>query len=254
MTTMSSKTEPLAIAAAEGECRAWLCTPGEGSGPWPGVIMLMDGPGIRPAVHDMAARLAAGGYAVLLPDLFYRSGIYEPINPRVVFTDKDLREQHRVRFMALATPKAVMADMPAFFAALDERPEVRPGKLGVVGYCMGGRLALIAAGTYPDRFAAVASFHGGGLANDTPTSPHLLAPRITARVLVAGAIEDANFDDAQKARLDAALSDAGVEHRVETWPAMHGWVPADTAVHDPDQAERHWRELSAFFGETLGRD
>src|SRR3989442_919202 len=83
----------------------------------------------------------------------------------------------------------------------------------------GGRLALIAAGTFPDRFAVAASYHGGGLANDTPSSPHLLAPKIKAKVYVAGAMEDANFDDAQKARLEAAFTEAGVDHLIETYPA-----------------------------------
>lgn len=127
----------------------------------------------------------------------------------------------------------------------------RRGSYGVTGYCMGGRLALVAAGTYPERIAAVASYHGGGLANDTPGSPHLLAGRIKAKVYVAGAIEDANFDDAQKARLIAALEEAGVDHKVETYPAKHGWVPDDMPVHDPVQAERHWQTLIPFFDGVL---
>lgn len=244
----------IGIAAAEGTARAWVYRPSQaeaGSGPWPGVILLMDGPGIRPAVHRMAARLADAGFVVLLPDLFYRSGAYEPIDPKVVFTDKTLREAHRERFMAPASPKAVMADFPAYLDALAAQDGVQPGPVGVTGYCMGGRLALIAAGTFPERIAAVASYHGGGLANDTPSSPHLLADRITARVYVAGAIEDANFDDAQKARLIAALQAAGVDHTVETYPARHGWVPDDMPVHDPDEAEHHWQTLLPFLAETL---
>ncbi|MBB3954349.1 dienelactone hydrolase family protein [Novosphingobium sediminicola] len=242
--------EQIAVTAAEGTAPAWVYTP-EGKGPWPGVILLMDGPGMRPAVHHMAQRLSGHGYVVLLPDLFYRSGAYDPVDPKVVFTDKTLREAHRERFMAPATPKAVMADFPAFLAVLDGRADVAPGGYGVTGYCMGGRLALIAAGTYPDRIAAVASFHGGGLANDTPTSPHLLAGRIRAKIYVAGAIEDANFDDAQKARLIAALDQAGADFTVETYPARHGWVPEDMPVHNPEQAERHWQTLIPFFDGVL---
>ncbi|WP_246448173.1 dienelactone hydrolase family protein [Novosphingobium flavum] len=244
--------EQLTIAAAEGRCPAWIYTPESGEGPWPGVILLMDGPGIRPAVHDMAGRLAKEGFVVLLPDLFYRSGAYDPIDPKVVFTNKDLREAHREKYMAKVTPAAFKSDFPAFYAALQARADVRKGPIGVTGYCMGGRLAMIAAGSFPDVVSAVASFHGGGLANDTPSSPHRNAPMIRASVFVAGAIEDANFDDAQKARLEQALSDAGVEHRVETWPAKHGWVPTDMPVHDPVQSERHWTELPAFFHAKLG--
>ncbi len=242
--------ERVEIAAAEGKCPAWFCQP-EGTGPWPGVIVLMDGPGMRPAVEELAARLARNGFAVLAPDLFYRSGAYDPVDPKIVFTNPKLREAHRARFMALATPKAVMADMPAFFDFLAARPEVRDGPLGVTGYCMGGRLALIAAGTYPDRIAAAASYHGGGLANDTPTSPHLLAPNMVAKIYVAGAIEDKNFDDAQKALLIAAFDAAGVDHRVETYPARHGWVLRDTPVYDPKEAEHHWRTLVPFLRDAL---
>jgi carboxymethylenebutenolidase len=238
------------IETPDGLCPAWLSTPA-GEGPWPGVLMFMDGPGMRPAVQEMAERLAGNGYAVLLPDLFYRSGPYEPVDPRIVFTDPALREAHREKLMAPATPARVMSDTGPFLDFLAARPEVASGPVGVVGYCMGGRLALIAAGTYPDRIAAVASFHGGGLANDTPSSPHLLAPRIKARVYVAGAIEDANLPDEMRDRLEAALTEGGVDHRIETYPARHGWVPRDTPVHDPEEAEHHWRTLVPFFDNML---
>jgi carboxymethylenebutenolidase len=215
--------------------------------------MYMDGPGMRPAVHELAERLAQAGYAVLLPDLFYRSGAYAPIDPMVVFTDTALREAHRERFMALATPKAVMADTEKLLALIATLPEVAAGPIGVVGYCMGGRLALIAAGSFPDRIAVAASYHGGGLANDTPTSPHLLAGKMAAKIYVAGAIEDANFSDAQKERLIAALGEAGVDHVVETYPAKHGWVPRDMPVHDPEEAEHHWRTLIPLMDSVLKR-
>jgi len=113
------------------------------------------------------------------------------------------------------------------------------------------RLSRAVAGTFPDRIAAAASYHASGLANDDPNSPHLLAPRMQARVYVAGAIEDAGFDDAQKTRLEEALTDAGVDHVVETYQARHGWVPADMPVHDEAATERHWRTLLALFDQTL---
>lgn len=238
------------VRMRDGVCPTWLHKP-EGEGAWPAVILYMDGPGIRPALHRMARRLASAGYVVLLPDLFYRSGAYEPIDPKVTFTDPVLRQAHREKYMAPATPRAVMADTEALLAFMATRMEIASGPIGVVGYCMGGRLALIAAGTFPDRIAAAASYHGGGLANDAPGSPHLLAPRIRARVYVAGAIEDANFDDDQKQRLAEALAAAGVDHVVETRPARHGWVPDDTHVHDPAEAEHHWQTLLALFGRSL---
>jgi carboxymethylenebutenolidase len=240
----------LPIATADGTCPTYLHTPAQG-GPWPAIILYMDGPGIRPAVQDMGARLAASGYAVLLPDLFYRAGPYAPVDPKVVFTDPDLKEQHRARLMSTATPKNAMADTRALLDAIDTLPGVAPGPVGAAGYCMGGRLALISAGTFPDRIAVVASYHGGGLANDTPSSPHLLAPKMRAKVYVAGAIEDANFPDDMKTRLEAALGDAGVDHRVETYPARHGWVPRDTPAHDPAEAEHHWRTLVPLLDGVL---
>jgi carboxymethylenebutenolidase len=211
----------------------------------------MDGPGIRPAIQEIAARLAGAGYAVALPDLFYRAGPYPPVDPRIIWSDPNLKAAHRERYMESAKPKGVMADTGALLEALDGVPEVSRGKIGVVGYCMGGRLALIAAGTFPERIAVAASYHGGGLANDAPSSPHLLAPRMRAKVYVAGAIEDGNFTDAMKARLEQALTDAGVDHHVETYPARHGWVPRDLPAHDPAEAEHHWRSLLPLFDGVL---
>lgn len=238
------------IQAADGPCPVRFATP-QGAGPWPGVVLLMDGPGMRPAVEELADRLAAAGFAVLAPDLFYRSGPYEAVDAKRVFSDPARKEAHRARHMALATPKNVMADMACFLDWMATSPQVQAGKVGVVGYCMGGRLALIAAGTFPERIGGAASYHGGGLANDAPASPHRLASRMSAKIYVAGAIQDANFDDAQKALLIAALTEAGVDHVVETYPARHGWVPRDTAAHDPAEAEHHWRTLVPFMADAL---
>jgi carboxymethylenebutenolidase len=116
---------------------------------------------------------------------------------------------------------------------------------------MGGRLSIATAGHFPDRVAAAASYHGGQLATDAPDSPHRLAPVMQARVYVAGAIEDRGFDDAQKQRLEEALTAAHVDHRVETYNARHGWVPSDTPAHDPAAAERHWQTLFDLFAGTL---
>jgi carboxymethylenebutenolidase len=109
-----------------------------------------------------------------------------------------------------------------------------------------------AAGNFPDRVVAAASYHGGNLATEQPNSPHRLAERIRARVYVAGAVEDASFPDEQKQRLIAAFQQAGVDHRVETYEgALHGWVPRDSAVHNPSAAERHWTTLLALFESKL---
>jgi carboxymethylenebutenolidase len=238
------------ITTRDGDARAFVHTP-DGEGPWPAALMYMDAPGIRPSMHEIARRLADQGYYVLLPDLFYRSGSYEPIDAAKVFTDPQLKKAHWARYMDLIPPDAVMSDTEAFIAFMDRDARAGPAPYGVFGYCMGGRLALLAAGTYPASFAAAASYHGGGLANDAPSSPHLLAGRMGARVYVAGAIEDEHFDDAQKTRLERALTEGGVDHVVETFPAKHGWVPRDMPAHDPAEAEHHWRTLVPLFDEVL---
>ncbi|HEY5711980.1 MAG TPA: dienelactone hydrolase family protein [Allosphingosinicella sp.] len=242
--------EKIEIHTRDGICPAWVHRP-SGAGPWPAVLMFMDGPGIRPAVQEMAARLAGGGFFVLLPDLFYRSGAYAPVDPRTLFADPALLAAHREKYFAPAPAAKIMSDTAAFLEYLAAAPGVRPGPVGITGYCMGGRLALVAAGTFPDRIAVAASFHGGGLATDAPDSPHLLAPRMKAKIFVAGAIEDANFTDAMKARLEAALTGAGVDHKVETWPARHGWVPRDTPAYDPAEAEHHWCTLVPLMDRVL---
>jgi carboxymethylenebutenolidase len=238
------------IPTRDGTCPSYVFRPQNGA-PWPAVLVFMDGLAIRPAMLELGERLATHGYFVLLPDLFYRSGPYEPMDPHSVFSDPEKRKILFEKFFALATPANIMSDTGAFLDYLAAQPDVRPGGIGTTGYCMGGLMSLTAAGTYPDRIAAAASFHGGRLATEAPDSPHLLAPRIEARVYVAGAIEDASFPDDMKQRLADALSHAGVDYTIETYPAKHGWVFRDTPVYDAAAAERHWRTLVAFFDAVL---
>ena len=146
-----------------------------------------------------------------------------------------------------------MSDTRAFFDYLAAQPDVKPGPIGTTGYCMGGLMSLTAAGTYPDRIVATASYHGGRLATDAPDSPHLLAPKIKSRVYVAGAIEDQSFPDDMKERLEEALTRAGVDHEIETYQAKHGWVFRDTPVYDAAAAERHWQTLIEVLEATLKR-
>ena len=243
----------LSLSTRDGPCRSFVFHP-DGPGPWPAVLMYMDGIGIRPAMLEVGERLATYGYYVLLPDLFHRSGPYEPMNAKTVFTDPDQRKTLMEKYFALATPANIMADTAVFLDFLAAQLEARPGPVAVVGYCMGGRMAFLAAGTYPDRIAACAAYHPGGLATDKPDSPHLLAPKIRARVYVAGAIEDASFPDEMKARLEKALTDAGVDHTIETYPARHGWVFRDTLTYDAQASERHWETLTASLGQALRHD
>jgi carboxymethylenebutenolidase len=240
------------IRTRDGLCPAHLYRPA-GAGPWPAVLVFMDGLAIRPAMLQLGERLATHGYFVLLPDLFYRAGPYEPMQPREVFADPHKRKILMEKYFATATSANIMSDTRAFLDYLAAEPDVLPGGIGTTGYCMGGRLSLIAAGTYPDEIRAAASYHGGRLASDDADSPHWLAPRIKARIYVAGAIEDQHFPDDMKQRLETALTDAGVDHQIETYPARHGWVFPDFPVYDAAAAERHWQSLLALLGSTLRR-
>ena len=240
------------VTAPNGACPASLFRPA-GNGPWPGVLMYMDGVGMRPALFPIAQRIADAGYVVLLPDLFYRAGPYEPRDAKSLFTDPAAREAFRKIVGTASNAADIMRDTAAFLDFLAAQPDTRPGPMGVTGYCMGGRLALMAAGTFPDRIGAAASFHGGNLATDTPDSPHLLAPKMRdVAVYIAGAVEDPSFPDDMKRRLEQALSAAGVHFKLETYEGLrHGWVPSDTPVHSPEGAERHFRSLLDLYASNL---
>ena len=237
--------EMIEVRTTDGSCPTHLFEPGR-TGQHPGVMMFMDGLGIRPALFDMAARLAAAGYCVILPDLYYRSG-YVVRDTATLFTDAAARADWSSRVMPTVSIPNIMRDMPALLALLDARSTVTAGTIATTGYCLGGKLSLAAAGHFPDRVAAAASYHGGQLATDAPDSPHLLAPVMKARIYVGGATNDSGFDDAQKQRLEVALTESGVDHLIETYNARHGWVPSDTAAHDPVAAERHWETLFALL-------
>jgi carboxymethylenebutenolidase len=238
------------ITTRDGVCPASVFTPATGAGPWPGIIFFMDAAGIRPVKWEMAQRLADDGYLVLLPDLFYRSGPYEPVVPAEAFADPEKRAAIMKKVYGLDRDKKV-ADAAAFIAYLAAHPDVKGDRFGVTGYCMGGNASLTAAGAFPERFAAIASFHGGNLATEDPDSPHRFVGEITGRVYVAGSIEDASFPEEQKVRLESALSDAGVPHIVETYQAHHGFAVPDMPAFDAAAAERHWSALKDLYATTL---
>lgn len=240
----------IAIATRDRSCRTFVFRPASG-GPWPAVLMCMDGVGIRPAMLEVAERLSTHGYYVLLPDLFYRSGDYEPMNAATVFVVPEQRKRLFEHFFGKAPLPKLMSDVQYFLDFLAAQPDVQPGPVGTTGYCMGGGVSLSAAGTYPDRIAAAASYHGGRLATDAPDSPHLKAATTTARVYVAGAIEDSSFPDEMKARLEAAYTEAKVPHLIETYQAKHGWVLRDFPIYDQAGADRHWQTLVSLMDATL---
>ena len=227
-----------------------VCTP-EGSGTWPAVILYMDAFGVRPDLAGMAQRLASQGYVVVLPNLYYRTGGYAPFDPKAVAVDGPERDRFKGMIRSI-TNAMVMRDTAAVIAMLDARPDVRQSRLGVVGYCMGGGFALSAAGTFPDRVAAAASFHGGSLATDKPDSAHLLAPRMRGRVYVGVAEIDASFSPDQQRTLETALSEGGVDYTIEIYKgAKHGFAVTNHLVYDRDASERHWQRLLRLFSDTL---
>jgi carboxymethylenebutenolidase len=243
--------EMISIATKDGVCPATVLTP-DGAEPWPAVIFYPDGLGIRPALVAMAARLAAAGYVTLLPDMFYRAGPYEPLDPKEVFAAKDVRAAIG-HLLSSTDNRRAAEDSAAFLAYLGTRGDVAGEKVGTTGYCMGGAISLTVAGTYPERVAAAASFHGGNLATDDALSPHLLAPAMKARVYVAGADQDKSYPPEMAARLEKAFDDAGVAHRCEIYEgALHGWTMTDFPIYNEAAAERHWRELLGLFGEVFG--
>jgi len=239
----------VSIPTPDGTMDAGLHTP-DGQGPWPAVIMYPDAGGVRPTFDEMGERLAALGYVVLVPNFYYRLGEVAPFDMETVFSDPD----ERTRLMTLVgsvTKEHSTTDTAAMLDFLAAQPEVADTKVGTTGYCMGGGFALNAAGRFPARVGAAASFHGGQIASSAPDSPHLLAGQMSARVYVAGAERDGSFDEEQFERLSSALTEAGVDHTLVTYPALHGFAVPDNPTFDEAAAERHWQALDELYGSTL---
>jgi carboxymethylenebutenolidase len=234
------------VPTPDGHSSATLHVP-EGDGSWPGVLMFPDAGGTRETFGQMGDQLAGMGYAVLIPDIYYRAGQWAPFDVATLFTD----ERERARLSTLTrvlTNDRIIADSAAYADFLLARPEVSGPAIGTTGYCLGGRLSLIAAAGLGGKVAAAASFHGGRLAVDgDPSSPHLLADRITATVYVAGAQDDRTFTAEQAALLDSALTAAGVDHTVAFYPARHGFAVPDNPTYDAGAAARHWAALRDLY-------
>lgn len=246
---MTKRARILQIDTSDGVCPARLFDPGK-SGSTTGVIVYMDAFGLRPALDEIAERIAASGHFVIVPDLFYRAGAYEAFDAKTAFSVPETK----VRLMNLiqGTSQAMtVADGRFFIDALTAAGAT--GAIATVGYCIGGARALNAAAAYPERIAAAASFHGGNLAAETSDSPAANAARMRARIYVGVAGVDASFPPEQSARLAKAFREAGVDHIVENYVGMgHGWAVGDHSVYDPAGALRHWRRLATLFEEALG--
>jgi carboxymethylenebutenolidase len=234
------------VPAADGHSNGTLHLP-EGDGPWPGVLVFPDAGGVRETLRNLGDRLAGMGYVVLIPDIYYRAGQWPPFDVATLFTDDEERARMG-RLVASLTNEAIIADAGGYGDFLLARPEVTGSAIGTTGYCLGGRMSLIAATGLGHKIAAAASFHGGGLAvADDPSSPHLAADRITATVYVAGAEDDGSFTAEQAALLESALTGAGVDHTVEFYPARHGFAVPDNPTYDVQAADRHWAALRDLY-------
>ncbi|HEX6454183.1 MAG TPA: dienelactone hydrolase family protein [Trebonia sp.] len=239
------------IPVPDGTAKGTLHIP-DGDGPWPAVLVFPDAGGYREVMKaDFGDRLASLGYVALSPDVFYRSAPWAPFDMKTAFSDK--KERARLfGVMGRLTNERIIADTAAYADFLIARPEVSGISIGTTGYCMGGRMSLVAAGGLGDQIAAAASFHGGRLAvQDDPNSPHLAAGKIKAVVYVAGAIEDRSYTDEQAELLENALTAAGVEHTLETYQAHHGFAVPDHDTYDKAAADRHWRALESFYSAHL---
>ena len=238
------------IKTADGVADGELFTPENSTGPWPGVIMYPDIGGLRPVFRDMARRLASDGFAVLLPNPFYRLSRVPVYRDFKFGDDKTTERMGEVR--KAVTPPNIERDAHAFVNFLTSEAEVKKGKVGTVGYCMGGGMAMRTAAAEPETVAAAASFHGSQLASAEPDSPHTLAPKIKARMYFGFAIEDRTMPPEAVDRLKAALDAAGVKYEGETFAgARHGWCVKDHHVYHEAQAEHAWHHLVHFFKETL---
>jgi len=241
------------VTTPSGTCDAALVHP-EGKGRWPAVILFVDAFGLRPAMRDMAKRLATGGYTVLVPNPYYRSTKAPGIGPEFDFGNPDDRAKLGV-LRAPLTSDAVMQDSTAYIAFLDAQPSVdKKAKMGVFGYCMGGPMTLQAAAANPDRIGAGASFHGGGLVTDKPDSPHLLVPKLKAQFYFGIAANDDEKQPDAKTQLEQAFRAAHLIAKIEVYEGtLHGWCVKDMPlqegkpIYNVPQAERAWNELTALY-------
>jgi len=243
-------SEMIDIKTADGVADAYVSRPDDDLR-HPGVLLLMDAFGVRPQIEHMADRIAARGFVVLAPNLFYRARRV-PVVPTADLDDPERRAALFERIMPLMqelTAERIASDGDAYLDALEQRSE---GPVAITGYCMGGRTGWLIAAAHPERVAALGGFHVGRLVSDDADSPHLSAGKITAEVYLGTADNDPSMTAENIATLERALDDAGVTYRSELYEgAAHGYTMADTAAYDEDAAERHFTELFALLDRTV---
>ena len=235
------------IPTADGAMNSFIVFPEE-DGPHPVVLFYMDAPGKREELHDMARRIAAVGYYVVLPNLYYRRDRDFQLKER---TEPALAEMYGLMDSLDAT--TAEADTLAMLAFVDSESQADASRIGAVGYCMSGPFVMWAAAAYPDRLQCIASIHGARMVTDQPDSPHLMAPKIRCESYFACAEFDKWASQAEIQKLQAALETAGTPHRIEWYAgAEHGFVfPQRAGIYKRDCAERHWERLFSLFDRNL---
>ena len=243
------------IKTPDGTCNAAFIHPTTGS--YPGVIIWADAFGLRPVMREMGRTLAKEGYSVLVPNPFYRVVRDAGLDPRSFdFANTTDRARLTPLMGSITAAGAAEKDAVAFVAWLDQQKEVnRAKKIGTQGYCMGGPLVMRTAAS-SDRIGAGGSFHGGGLVTNNPNSPHLLAPKIHARMYFGVAQNDDAQQPDAKDKLRDAMAAAKVQAEIEVYPSQHGWCMSDfiappTPIYDKAQAERAWGKLLALYKTAL---
>ena len=236
----------LDITTAEGEMKTFIYHPHH-DGPHPVVLYLMDAPSIRPALKDMARRLASAGYYVMMPYLFYRGGPFREFGA----SDEDMHA--KTELMGTVTPTNILSDAEALLAEAANDPAAQDdGKIGAVGFCMSGGLVISLARAHPDRVAAVASIHGAWLVRESEDSPHIGLDAVTAEVYLGWADNDPTAPVEDRTVLEQALNDAGVTYNLDWFTdAVHGYASAGER-YNLEASEMHWERVHSMFRRYLG--
>jgi carboxymethylenebutenolidase len=242
--------QTLDIPGKGGAMETFIVMPERGS--HSAVLFLMDAPGIREELRDMARRLASVGYCVLLPNLYYRAGRDTIYGPDVLVHGSAEHQRMRAVRTKMTIPP-LLDDVAAMLAFADSANGVKRGAVGVHGYCMSGPYALAAAARYPERVAAAASFYGTWLISDAVESPHLSLAKAKGELYIACAEIDDLAPLTMVAELRGLFAAAGNPGELEIYRgAHHGFAFPQRKIYDKTAAERHWERLIALYRRRLG--